>query len=55
MIYKEALKNNIFNHIGNCADELGLECYVIGGFVRDYLIKKIQLKGGSYYLIIMES
>ena len=40
MIYKEALENNIFNHIGNCADELGLECYVIGGFVRDYIIKK---------------
>ena len=44
MIYKEALENNIFNHIGNCADELGLECYVIGGFVRDYLIKKITPK-----------
>ena len=40
MIYKEALENNIFNHICNCADELGLECYVIGGFVRDYIIKK---------------
>ena len=38
MIYKEALKNNIFNHICNCADELGIECYVIGGFVRDYNI-----------------
>ena len=40
MIYKEALENNIFNHICTCADELGLECYVIGGFVRDYIIKK---------------
>ena len=40
MIYKEALENNIFNHICNCADELDLECYVIGGFVRDYIIKK---------------
>lgn len=40
MIYKEALENNIFNHICSCADELGLECYVIGGFVRDYIIKK---------------
>ena len=40
MIYKEALENNIFNHICICADELGLECYVIGGFVRDYIIKK---------------
>ena len=40
MIYKEALENNIFNHICSSADELGLECYVIGGFVRDYIIKK---------------
>ena len=40
MIYKEALENNIFNHICSCADELGMECYVIGGFVRDYIIKK---------------
>jgi poly(A) polymerase len=40
MIYKEALENNIFDHICNCADELDLECYVIGGFVRDYIIKK---------------
>ena len=40
MIYKEALENNIFNHICSCADELGVECYVIGGFVRDYIIKK---------------
>jgi len=38
MIYKEALTNNIFNHICSCADELGIECYVIGGFVRDYII-----------------
>ena len=40
MIYKEALENSIFNHISNCAKDLDLECYVIGGFVRDYIIKK---------------
>ena len=40
MIYTEALKNNIFNLISSCADELGLECYVIGGFVRDYIISE---------------
>ena len=40
MIYTEALKNNIFNLISSCAGELGLECYVIGGFVRDYIISE---------------
>ena len=40
MIYTEALKNNIFSLISTCAEELNLECYVIGGFVRDYIIKK---------------
>ena len=40
MIYTEALKNNIFSLICTCAEELNLECYVIGGFVRDYIIKK---------------
>ena len=41
MIYTEALKNNIFNLISSCAGELGLECYVIGGFVRDYIISAV--------------
>ena len=40
MIYTKALKNNIFSLISTCAEELNLECYVIGGFVRDYIIKK---------------
>ena len=40
MIYTEALKNNIFYLISSCAGELGLECYVIGGFVRDYIISE---------------
>ena len=40
MIYSKALKNNIFSLISTCAEELNLECYVIGGFVRDYIIKK---------------
>ena len=40
MIYTKALKNNIFNLISSCAGELGLECYVIGGFVRDYIISE---------------
>lgn len=44
MIYTEALKNNIFNLISSCAVELGLECYVIGGFVRDYIISELTPK-----------
>ena len=40
MIYTKALKNNIFSLISTCAEELNLECYVIGGFVRDYIISE---------------
>jgi putative nucleotidyltransferase with HDIG domain len=40
MIYTKALKNNIFSIISTCAGELDLECYVIGGFVRDYIISE---------------
>ena len=50
MIYTKALKNNIFSLISTCAEELNLECYVIGGFVRDYIIKKSISK--SLYLNI---
>ena len=38
MNYKPALNNKIFNIISSCADELCLECYVIGGYVRDYIL-----------------
>ena len=38
--YTEALSNPIFQLISNVADELSLETYVIGGFVRDYLLQK---------------
>lgn len=40
MNYKEALTNDIFKTIGESADELGLEAYVIGGFVRDFFLKR---------------
>lgn len=30
----------IFHTIGNLADELGLECYLIGGYVRDLLLDR---------------
>ena len=38
--YKQALTNNIFKVISLAATELELECYVIGGFVRDYILQR---------------
>ncbi len=39
MDFKELLKNNsIFGEIHTAAEELGLSAYVIGGFVRDYIL-----------------
>ncbi|WP_045803185.1 CCA tRNA nucleotidyltransferase [Flagellimonas lutaonensis] len=38
MNHKQALNNTIFKVIGNLADDASLECYVIGGFVRDYFL-----------------
>ena len=37
---KEHLKHSIFSIISEEADQLGQECYVIGGFVRDILLKR---------------
>ena len=34
------LQNDIFKRIGQIADELGLETYVVGGYVRDILLKR---------------
>ena len=38
--YKDALEHPIFNYISQAADTLKLETYVIGGFVRDYFLKR---------------
>ncbi len=38
--YKEALTHPIFEYISQAAQNLSLDCYVIGGFVRDYLLKR---------------
>ncbi len=40
MNHKDALKNPVFNVIAEVASDLGLEAYVIGGFVRDYLLQR---------------
>ncbi|MGB4546557.1 MAG: HD domain-containing protein [Flavobacteriaceae bacterium] len=36
----EALTHPIFNTLSDCAESLGCEAYVIGGFVRDYLLER---------------
>lgn len=38
--YKTALNNPIFEVISSVADEMNVSCYVIGGFVRDYFLKR---------------
>ena len=38
------LQHKIFKCISECADELGLETYVIGGYVRDVLLKRKEPK-----------
>lgn len=40
MNYKQHLENKIFKIISQAAQELQLECYVIGGFVRDVLLDR---------------
>lgn len=40
MNYKKHLENKIFKIISQAAQELKLECYVIGGFVRDILLDR---------------
>jgi len=38
--YKKALSSDIFRYITKAAEELDLDCYVIGGFVRDFLLDR---------------
>jgi putative nucleotidyltransferase with HDIG domain len=40
MNYKEALNNKIFEVISQASQELNIESFVIGGFVRDLLLKR---------------
>lgn len=40
MNYKDALQNPIFKIISKSAKALDLDSYVIGGFVRDYILKR---------------
>ncbi len=38
--YQEGLQHPIFEILSQAAKELQVECYVIGGFVRDYLLQR---------------
>ena len=38
--YSKALSNPIFKIIAQASQELHLESYVIGGFVRDYFLQR---------------
>ena len=38
--HSQALLHPIFQTLSACADELGCDAYVIGGFVRDYLLER---------------
>jgi len=38
--YSDKLSNPIFHFIGDIADEMGKECYVIGGWVRDLFLHR---------------
>ena len=40
MNHKQAIKHKIFDIISKSAEELQVESYVIGGFVRDYLLER---------------
>ena len=40
MNYKQVLTHNIFKVISESSKELKLDSYVIGGFVRDYILKR---------------
>ena len=37
---RELLDSPIFHRIGETADELGVECYVVGGYVRDLFLER---------------
>ena len=36
----QLLDKEIFHQIGSAADKLGVECYVVGGYVRDIFLKR---------------
>ena len=41
---KQRFSDSIFKRISETADELGLECYVVGGYVLDIFLHRIDSK-----------
>lgn len=37
---KQRFSDKIFKQISETADDLGLECYVVGGYVRDIFLQR---------------
>ena len=44
MTLEKALSHKIFQLISDSAEELGQDAYVVGGFVRDFLLERGQKK-----------
>ncbi len=40
MFYTAALENPIFRKVGQMADRMGVQAFVIGGYVRDYFLRR---------------
>ena len=40
MVFREAIKNSIFHEISNYCSANNIESFVVGGFVRDFFIKR---------------
>lgn len=40
MDLRDAIESEIFEIVADCADQLGLPAYVVGGYVRDFLLKR---------------
>lgn len=40
MNLKEKINRNIFHAVGKAADNLGLDCYAVGGYVRDIFLER---------------
>ncbi|SCX89410.1 tRNA nucleotidyltransferase (CCA-adding enzyme) [Nonlabens sp. Hel1_33_55] len=38
--FKEAIQSSVFETLSQAAQELGVDAYVIGGFVRDYILQR---------------
>jgi len=50
--FKEILSSQLFKTVSETADELGLEIYVIGGFVRDHLLDRKRKNADIDFVVI---